>query len=92
MIPPTRAVIHPPMTNARNDAKTAYARAPRPIPLNVVIRPAAPALDAPIAVPMTPKSATATMAASAPTSTGVQNTGHAAQRFAPTAVALSRIK
>ena len=71
-IPAIRAVTHPPITNARNEAKTAYATAVRPIPLKSVTRPSAPAFHEPTAVPMTPKSTTATTEASAPTITGVQ--------------------
>src|SRR5205823_10556243 len=50
-IPAIRAVTHPPITNARNEAKTAYATAVRPIPLKSVTRPSAPAFHEPTAVP-----------------------------------------
>ncbi len=41
---PTRAVTQPPITKARNDAKTAYATAARPMPLKSLIRASDPAL------------------------------------------------
>src|SRR5437773_2439486 len=76
-MPAMRPATQPAMTKAKNDEITANASAAKPTPLHEVMRPSTPALCAPIAVPMSPKSTTATTAAIAPMITAVQLMGQA---------------